>query len=127
MNGTPVGCCLPPFDRLFPVDSVGHGRSDECSGDLKLQTRSTDRQRIMVSDELRKEAHNLDVTVWVGKHGIESVADELADQLQNRRLVKVKFLRAARGSDDTETLATELADAVDADLIETRGNTAVLN
>ena len=81
----------------------------------------------MVSDELRKEAHNLDVTVWVGKHGIESVTDELADQLQNRRLVKVKFLRAARGSDDTETLATELADVVDADLIETRGNTAVLN
>ena len=81
----------------------------------------------MVSDELRKEAHNLDVTVWVGKHGIESVTDELADQLQNRRLVKVKFLRAARGSDDTETLATELADTVDADLIETRGNTAVLN
>ena len=81
----------------------------------------------MVSDELRKEAHNLDVTVWVGKHGIESVTDELADQLQNRRLVKVKFLRAARGSDNTETLATELADAVDADLIETRGNTAVLN
>jgi RNA-binding protein len=80
----------------------------------------------MVSDELRKEAHNLDVTVWVGKHGIESVTEELADQLQDRRLVKVKFLRAARGSDDTETLAAELADAVDADLIETRGNTAVV-
>ncbi|TQQ79024.1 YhbY family RNA-binding protein [Halonotius roseus] len=80
----------------------------------------------MVSDELRKEAHNLDVTVWVGKHGIESVTEELADQLQDRRLVKVKFLRAARGSDDTETLAAELVDAVDADLIETRGNTAVV-
>mgnify|MGYP000126032702 FL=1 len=81
----------------------------------------------MVSDELRKQAHDLDVTVWVGKHGIESVTDELADQLQERRLVKVKFLRAARGSDDTDTLAAELADAVGADLIETRGNTAVLN
>jgi RNA-binding protein len=40
--------------------------------------------------------------------------------------VKVKFLRAARGSDDTETLAAELADSVGGDLIETRGNTAVL-
>jgi len=127
MNGVRFGCCLPPVDRLVPVDGVGHGHADECSGDLKLETRPTDRWCIMVSDELRKDAHNLDVTVWVGKHGIGSVTDELADQLQNRRLVKVKFLRAARGSDDTETLATELADAVDADLIETRGNTAVLN
>jgi len=80
----------------------------------------------MVSDELRKQAHNLDVTVWVGKHGIEAVTDEVADQLQDRRLAKVKFLRAARGSDDTDTLAAALADAVDAELIETRGNTAVL-
>ena len=81
----------------------------------------------MVSDELRKQAHDLDVTVWVGKHGIESVTDELTDQLQERRLVKVKFLRAARGSDDTDTLAAELADAVGADLVETRGNMAVLH
>lgn len=80
----------------------------------------------MVSDEVRKAAHNLDVTVWVGKHGIESVTEELADQLAANDLVKVKFLRAARGSDDTETLAEELADAVSAELIETRGNTAVL-
>jgi len=80
----------------------------------------------MVSDELRKAAHDLDVTVWVGKNGIDAVTDELADQLQNSDLVKVKFLRAARGSDDTDTLAAELADAVDAELVETRGNTAVL-
>jgi RNA-binding protein len=80
----------------------------------------------MVSDELRKAAHDLDVTVWVGKNGIDTVTDELADQLQNSDLVKVKFLRAARGSDDTDTLAAELADAVDAELVETRGNTAVL-
>ena len=81
----------------------------------------------MVSDELRKQAHDLDVTVWVGKKGIGAVTDELADQLQQNELVKVKFLRAARGSDDTDTLAAELADEVDAELIETRGNTAVLN
>ena len=109
-----------------PIDGVAHVTSWACFGDLKLETRSAGRWCIMVSDELRKEAHNLDVTVWVGKHGIESVTEELADQLQDRRLVKVKFLRAARGSDDTETLAAELADAVDADLIETRGNTAVV-
>lgn len=79
----------------------------------------------MVSDEVRKAAHNLDVTVWVGKHGIESVTEELVDQLEANQLVKVKFLRAARGSGETETLAEELAKAASAELIETRGNTAV--
>jgi len=80
----------------------------------------------MVDHELRKQAHDLDVTVWVGKSGIGAVTDELSDQLDDRKLVKVKFLRAARGTDDTEELAAELAERVDAELVETRGNTAVL-
>ncbi|MDL5360373.1 YhbY family RNA-binding protein [Halalkalicoccus sp. NIPERK01] len=75
--------------------------------------------------ELRKEAHDLDVTVWVGKGGIDAVTDELADQLADRDLVKVKFHRAARGGTTTEDLAKDLAEAVDATLVETRGNTAV--
>ncbi|WP_458206300.1 YhbY family RNA-binding protein [Haladaptatus sp. NG-SE-30] len=79
----------------------------------------------MNDQELRKQAHDLDVTVWVGKSGLGAVTDELKDQLQNNKLVKVKFLRAARGGTSTEELAGELADEVNADLIETRGNTAV--
>ncbi|QCJ48155.1 MULTISPECIES: YhbY family RNA-binding protein [Haloprofundus] len=79
----------------------------------------------MVDDELRKEAHDLDVTVWVGKSGIEAVTEELRDQLDDRKLVKVKFLRAARGGTSTDELADELAEAVNAKLVETRGNTAV--
>jgi len=79
----------------------------------------------MSDQQLRKEAHDLDVTVWVGKSGIEAVVDELADQLDDRKLVKAKFLRAARGGTSTDALADELADAVNADLVETRGNTAV--
>ncbi|WP_122090190.1 YhbY family RNA-binding protein [Halalkalicoccus subterraneus] len=75
--------------------------------------------------ELRKEAHDIDVTVWVGKSGLDAVTDELADQLADRELVKVKFHRAARGSGTTEEVAAELAEAVDAILVETRGNTAV--
>jgi RNA-binding protein len=79
----------------------------------------------MTDDDLRAQAHDLDVTVWVGKSGIASVTDELRDQLDDRELVKVKFLRAARGGTTTEELADDLADRVDAELIETRGNTAV--
>jgi len=80
----------------------------------------------MVDHELRKQAHDLDVTVWVGKSGIGAVTDELSDQLDDRTLVKVKFLRAARGTQDTAELAAELAERVGAELVETRGNTAVL-
>jgi RNA-binding protein len=81
----------------------------------------------MTDEDLRKQAHDLDVTVWVGKSGIDAVTDELADQLADRELVKVKFLRAARGGTSTDELAEELAERVDADLVETRGNTAVLH
>jgi RNA-binding protein len=78
-----------------------------------------------MTEDLRKQAHDLDVTVWVGKSGLDPVVDELADQLDDRDLVKVKLLRAARGGTDTDELAADLAERVDADLVETRGNTAV--
>ncbi|QKY19547.1 YhbY family RNA-binding protein [Halolamina sp. CBA1230] len=80
-----------------------------------------------MSEDLRKQAHDLDVTVWVGKNGIDAVVDELSDQLDNEKLVKAKFLRSARGTDDTETLAAELADRVDAEVVDTRGHTAVFH
>jgi len=80
----------------------------------------------MDETERTSRAHDLDVTVWVGKNGIESVVDELNDQLADNDLVKVKFLRAARGGTDTEELATELAAEVSAKIHDTRGHTAVL-
>jgi RNA-binding protein len=80
-----------------------------------------------MSEELRKQAHDIDVTVWVGKSGLDPVVDELSDQLKERTLVKVKFLRASRGGTTTEELAEELASRVDAEVIETRGHTGVFN
>lgn len=80
-----------------------------------------------MSDTTRAQRiHDLDVTVWVGKNGISAVTDELDDQLGEREFVKLKFHRAARGGTDTETLADELADAVGASVVQTRGHTAVL-
>jgi RNA-binding protein len=78
-----------------------------------------------MDDDVRRRIHETDVTVWVGKSGIDAVTDELADQLDDRDLVKVKFLRAARGGTSTEELADDLGERVGAELIETRGNTAV--
>jgi RNA-binding protein len=81
----------------------------------------------MTDQELRSRAHDLDATVWVGKAGIGAVVDELDDQLRERDLVKVKFLRAARGGTDTEELAADLADRVGAEVVDTRGHTGVLH
>lgn len=72
--------------------------------------------------ELRRRAHDRDVTVWVGKGGVDAVVDELATQLDDHDLVKVRFLAAGASIDDR---ADALADRVDATLVETRGHTAV--
>lgn len=69
--------------------------------------------------------HDLDVTLWVGKHGVAAVADELTDQLDDGP-VKVKFLRAARAGGDVEDLAADLAEQAGGTVRETRGHTAVI-
>jgi RNA-binding protein len=78
-----------------------------------------------MSDDLATQAHEADVTVWVGKAGIESVVEELSDQLDDRDVVKVKFLRSARGGDETADLAADLAERTGTDVVDVRGNTAV--
>lgn len=79
----------------------------------------------MSGHDRSRRIHELDATLRVGKHGPESVADELRDQLANRDFVKVKFLRSALGGTDAETLAADLADLAGATVVETRGHTAV--
>lgn len=78
-----------------------------------------------MTDDLSKRAHELDVTIRVGKRGVEAVTDELDRQMEDTDLVKVKFLRSARGGTDTEELAAELSEATGRTLVRTRGNTAV--
>lgn len=79
----------------------------------------------MTDPEKKREIHDLDATLRVGKRGIESVVDELSDQLDDSDLVKVKFLRSARGGTTSEELAEELAEQTNAEIVQTRGHTAV--
>ncbi|SFS08792.1 RNA-binding protein [Halomicrobium zhouii] len=79
----------------------------------------------MSSDDRTRKIHELDATLRVGKSGIDPVADELRNQLDNENLVKVKFLRSSLGGTTTEELADELADQASATVVQTRGHTAV--
>lgn len=69
--------------------------------------------------------HDLEVSLWVGKRGLDPAAEELTAQLEHHDHVKAKFLRAARAGESTEALAVELAELAGASVIETRGHTAV--
>ncbi|WP_255191095.1 YhbY family RNA-binding protein [Natronobeatus ordinarius] len=81
----------------------------------------------MDDQELKRRAHDLDVTVWVGKGGLEAVVDELNDQLSDRDLVKVKLLRSARAGGSTDEQAETLAERVNATIVDVRGHTVVLH
>jgi RNA-binding protein len=79
----------------------------------------------MTDQSIAERVHDLDATLRVGKAGVEAVVDELRSQLDDRGLVKVRFLRSARGGDGTDELAADLAERTGAEVVETRGHTAV--
>ncbi len=81
----------------------------------------------MGNQQFKQQIHDLDVTVRVGKGGLDAVISEVDNQLADRDLVKVKFLRSARGGTDAEELAAELAEEVGAEVVDVRGHTAVVH
>ncbi len=77
---------------------------------------------------LRAEAQSLDVTLQVGKAGVNAnLVEEARAQLEDHGLIKVRLLRSARSqADDRQAVAEEIADRAEAELVEVRGNTCVL-
>lgn len=70
---------------------------------------------------LRSQANTLDVTLHIGKGGItEATIAELAAQLKAKKLVKVKLLPSAHGSE-----LDVLVEGTGAEIIEKKGHTAV--
>lgn len=73
--------------------------------------------------ELRAHAHHLPVLVHIGHDGItEAVRQTLDDALRTRELVKVQFSKNADVK--AKAAASDLARAVDADVVQTIGRTA---
>lgn len=80
----------------------------------------------MTTGDISVNIHDLPVTLWVGKAGVESVTEELASQLEDREYVKVKVLRSARHETTIDAVASRLAQQVDGTIVDVRGHTVVL-
>ena len=70
--------------------------------------------------------HERPVTVWVGKGGVSAAVAETESQLNARSFVKVRFHRSALDRESVAELASTLADASGATVVDVRGRTAVL-
>ena len=75
----------------------------------------------------RGKAQGLKATVSVGKGGAsETVLEELSAQLKKNHLVKVKLQTSSMEELSKKELAEMLASSTKSELVEIRGNTAVL-
>ncbi|HEU4994753.1 MAG TPA: YhbY family RNA-binding protein [Gemmatimonadaceae bacterium] len=75
--------------------------------------------------ELRAHAHHLPIMVHIGHQGAtDAVRQSLDDALRTKELVKVQF---AKNSDvKAKDVANELAQSVNADVVQVIGRTATL-
>ena len=74
---------------------------------------------------LRAEAHHLTPAVHVGHQGItDTLRQSLEDALRTRELVKIQF---SKNTDvDVRSSANELAETMNADVVQVIGRTATL-
>ena len=75
--------------------------------------------------EKKKIGAQMEATVRMGKNGpTQALVDEIVGQIKKKDAVKVKLLGTRR--EETKAIAEELAQRCNAQLIDVRGNTAVL-
>ena len=83
-----------------------------------------DKKRIL---ELRGMATRLESSTHVGKNGVTaSLVEEVARQLKDNKLVKVKVLKSALEAAPRDEIARLLAEKTGSELVDVRGNTVVL-
>lgn len=74
---------------------------------------------------LRSKAHHLKAIFQVGKDGVsENMIEQLNDVLEKRELIKVHVLQNCL--EDKETVAEQLADGTNAEIVQIIGNQIVL-
>ncbi len=66
-------------------------------------------------------------TVHVGKEGVTAqVVNEVNKQLDAREMIKAKILKTALQEDEAKTLAAQVAEQTESELVEVRGHTFLL-
>ncbi|GER66968.1 putative RNA-binding protein YqeI [Weizmannia acidilactici] len=74
---------------------------------------------------LRSKAHHLNPIFQVGKGGVnENMVKQVSDALEARELIKISVLQNCE--DDKDTVAAELTEGSQAELVQIIGNTIVL-
>ena len=74
---------------------------------------------------LRAEAHHLRAAVHIGQHGLtDATRQTVDDALRTHELVKIQFTKSADMS--ARDAASELANALGADVVQVIGKTATL-
>jgi RNA-binding protein len=76
----------------------------------------------MNGDEKSRAIQDLKPTIWIGKQGCtETLIEEIKQQLEKRRLVKIKWLR------NTEVDPSRIVELSGGDLVDVRGRTMVIS
>ncbi|MGB9694274.1 MAG: YhbY family RNA-binding protein, partial [Fervidobacterium sp.] len=66
-------------------------------------------------------------TLWVGKSGVsQELLKEIEKQLNKNEMVKVKILKSALKEEKAKVIASEIAEQVEAFLVEVKGHTFML-
>jgi RNA-binding protein len=66
-------------------------------------------------------------TVWVGKDGLTpQLSNEIENQLEKKKMLKIKILKSALQQDTAQTIASKTAEQTGASLVEVRGHVFIL-
>jgi len=83
----------------------------------------TTRMKRHVRHELKEEKP----TIWVGKEGLTpQLSNEIENQLEKKKMLKIKILKSALQQDTAQTIASKAAEQTGASLVEVRGHVFIL-
>jgi len=76
---------------------------------------------------VRHELKDEKPTVWVGKDGLTPpLLGEIENQLEKKKMLKIKILKSALQQDTAQTIASKAAEQTGASLVEIRGHVFIL-
>jgi RNA-binding protein len=76
---------------------------------------------------VRHELKDEKPTVWIGKDGLTpQLSSEIENQLEKKKMLKIKILKSALQQDTAQTIASKAAEQAGASLVEVRGHVFIL-